>query len=228
MIHHRGILNRLLWMQEAYSLTSADTVLQKTPYGFDVSVWEFFLPLMAGARLVEARPGGHRDPTYLVEEMEREGVTTVHFVPSMLRAFVEEVGEGQCGSVRLVVASGEALGAELAERARMKLGREVENLYGPTEASVDVTRWRCEAGAGEVPIGRPIWNTRMYVMEEGWSAGGEGMRGELMIGGEGLARGYAGRAELTAERFVPDGMSGRSGERVYRTGDVGRWRATGR
>ncbi|HVG19444.1 MAG TPA: amino acid adenylation domain-containing protein, partial [Blastocatellia bacterium] len=165
---HRGISNRLQWMQEAYRLTDQDGVLQKTPFSFDVSVWEFFWPLMAGARLVVARPGGHQDGQYLVEVMARQQVTTAHFVPSMLRVFLEEEGLERCASVRQVMSSGEALTKELVKRYKERMPGKLHNLYGPTEAAVDVTSWECEIEEqqGLVPIGRPIGNTAIYVVNE--------------------------------------------------------------
>jgi amino acid adenylation domain-containing protein/non-ribosomal peptide synthase protein (TIGR01720 family) len=231
----KGIRNRLLWMQQEYGLGGEDCVLQKTPYGFDVSVWEFFLGLMVGARVVMARPGGHRESRYLAEVIEQEQVTTVHFVPSMLQAFVQEEGlEDKCRSLRRVISSGEALSVELARRAGGRLGCGVHNLYGPTEAAVDVTSWGCGGKEGESggeegvwePIGRPIANLRLYVLDEEMEAVGVGVEGELYIGGVGVARGYAGGAELTAERFVPNPVGG-EGERLYKTGDRGRWHEGG-
>ncbi len=223
---HRGICNRLLWMQEAYGLTPADRVLQKTPFTFDVSVWEFFWPLLSGARLVLARPEGHRDPSYLIDLIEAEGITTVHFVPSMLAAFLDIEGVERCASLRRVVASGEALSGELRRRFFTRLnGAELHNLYGPTEAAVDVSSHACgveETGAS-VPIGRPIANLELYVVEPGLAPAPVGVAGELWIGGVGVARGYQGRPELTAERFVPDPFGGAPGARVYRTGDLARW-----
>ena len=168
MNSHGGILNRLLWMQEYFGLTTDDVVLQKTPFSFDVSVWEFFWPLLEGARLVVAQPGGHQDSGYLVETIQREQVTTVHFVPSMLEVFVEEEGAAECASLRRVVASGEALSVSLQQRFEQRLGCGLYNLYGPTEAAVDVTAWECARGAVEqtVPIGHPIANTQVYVLDE--------------------------------------------------------------
>jgi tyrocidine synthetase-3 len=230
MVHHRGIVNRLLWMQEAYRLAAGDTVLQKTPFSFDVSVWEFFLPLLSGARLVLARPGGHREGAYLVELIARERVSVIHFVPSMLQVFLEERGlaAGGCRSLRLVVCSGEALSAELERRCRARLGAGLENLYGPTEASVDVTSWTCSA-TGEhlsVPIGRPIANTRIHLLDPYFDPAPIGVAGELAIGGVNVGRGYLGRPSLTAERFVPDPF-GEPGARLYRTGDLARHLAHG-
>jgi amino acid adenylation domain-containing protein len=227
---HRGIRNRLLWMQEYFGLESKDVVLQKTPFSFDVSVWEFFWPLMAGARLVMARPGGHQDSGYLVEAIEKEQVSTVHFVPSMLDVFLEEEEAGaRCGSLQRVICSGEAMSRGLQERFEQRLGCGLYNLYGPTEASVDVTVWNCERGTKEtvVPIGRPIANTEVYVVDEYGDPTPVGTAGEVYLGGEGLGRGYLGRADWTAERWVPDSLSGAEGARLYRTGDVGRRRADG-
>jgi amino acid adenylation domain-containing protein len=227
---HAAIANRLLWMQETYRLEAADRVLQKTPATFDVSVWEFFWPLLVGARLVVARPDGHRDPTYLLRTVVDEGITVLHFVPSMLQIFLEEPGAERAAGVRQVLASGEALSEELARRFFERLpGARLHNLYGPTEAAVDVTAWTCEPGAvgAGVPIGRPIANIQIRILDRGLRLVPAGSPGELCIAGAGLARGYLGRADLTAERFVPDPGSAGLGERLYRTGDLARWRPDG-
>ncbi|MES1240568.1 MAG: amino acid adenylation domain-containing protein, partial [Acidobacteriota bacterium] len=224
---HRAIVNRLLWMQEAYGLGAADRVLQKTPFSFDVSVWELFWPLMTGARLVFARPGGHREPAYLVERIEAEGVTTLHFVPSMLQVFLEEPDLHRCSSLRQVMASGEALPPDLADRCVRSLGVPLHNLYGPTEAAVDVTFRPCPGGERRVPIGRPIANLRIHLLDRTGRPVPLGTAGELHIGGEGLARGYLHRPALTAERFVPDPLAEAPGERLYRTGDLARHLADG-
>jgi amino acid adenylation domain-containing protein len=223
---HGGLLNRLLWMQKEYRLEPGDVVLQKTPFSFDVSVWEFFWPLMEGAKLVVARPGGHKDPSYLATLIEEQQVTTLHFVPSMLAVFLDEKRLKQCKSLRRVVCSGEALPQELARRCLAGMPwAELHNLYGPTEAAIDVTYWKClaEDAHASVPIGKPIANIRVYVVDEAMEPVPVGVPGELLLAGVGLARGYWGRGDLTAERFVPDGLSGRSGERLYRTGDLARW-----
>ncbi|WP_460625173.1 AMP-binding protein, partial [Kitasatospora kifunensis] len=225
---HAGIVNRLAWMQARYGLTAADRVLQKTPFGFDVSVWEFFWPLLEGAALVVARPGGHREPGYIAELVRETGVTTAHFVPSMLEVFLREPAAVGCTSLRVVVCSGEALPLEVQGRFFEVLpGAELHNLYGPTEASVDVTAWQCVPGqeSGSVPIGAPIANTRVYVLDAGLRPVPVGVGGELYLAGVQLARGYVGRTGLTAERFVasPFGL----GERLYRTGDIARWNAGG-
>ncbi|MFG3289587.1 amino acid adenylation domain-containing protein [Streptomyces sp. NPDC048179] len=229
-VPHRGIVNRLRWMQDAYRLTGADTVLQKTPISFDVSVWELFWPLLTGARLVPAAPGGHRDPAHLAALVRDERVTVCHFVPPMLDTFLAAGGAPDCGSLRLVVCSGEALPAELARRFHRELpGAALENLYGPTEASVDVTRWtsRPDRNGTAVPIGTPIANTRVYVLDALLRPAPVGVPGELYLGGVQLARGYGGRPDLTADRFVPDPYGSTPGARLYRTGDVARWHAEG-
>ena len=223
---HRGICNRLLWMQDALQLASDDRVLQKTPFSFDVSVWEFFWPLLCGARLVLARPGGQRDSGYLAGLIEATGITTVHFVPSLLAAFLDEPGLERCRDLRRVVCSGEALPAALAARAGERLpGAALYNLYGPTEAAVDVTWAACRPGERRpgVPIGRPIANTQVYVLDRRLRPVPMGVLGELYLGGVGLARGYLGQPGLTAERFVPDPCGLQAGGRLYRSGDVGRW-----
>jgi len=225
MNEHRGICNRLLWMQEEYGLTGEDRVLQKTPFSFDVSVWEFFWPLLTGARLVIARPEGHRDTAYLVNLIRESGITTLHFVPSMLRVFLEEEGLEDCGSLRRVICSGEALPHELQERCFARLpGAELHNLYGPTEAAVDVTYWACRRGDERltVPIGWPVANTHMYVLDPRLEPVPIGVPGELYIGGLQVGRGYVGRDDLTAERFVPDPFSHTPGARLYKTGDLAR------
>ncbi|HVR99644.1 MAG TPA: non-ribosomal peptide synthase/polyketide synthase, partial [Thermoanaerobaculia bacterium] len=226
MIPHRGIVNRLLWMQEAYPLTPGDRVLQKTPFNFDVSLGELFGPLLAGARLVFARPEGHKDTRYLADVIARERITSVHFVSSMLWAFLEVAGEADLSSVRRVLASGEALPPELVRRFFRFVDAELLNLYGPTEASVEVSVWACEPERPVVPIGRPISNLRLHVVDREMRPQPVGVSDELLLGGVGLARGYLGRPDLTAAAFVPDPF-GESGERLYRTGDLARTLADG-
>ncbi|MFI6540430.1 amino acid adenylation domain-containing protein [Nonomuraea sp. NPDC050547] len=224
-ITHRALANRIRWMQHAYPLRADDRVLQKTPAGFDVSGWEFWWPLTHGAQLVMARPGGHRDPAYLAEVMRGERVTVVHFVPSMLREFLDGLGAADLPCLRRIVCSGEALPGDLVERARAVLGTvAIENLYGPTEATIDVTAFEANAEA-VVPIGRPIWNTATHVLDTWLRPVPDGVAGELYLGGVQLARGYHGRAGLSAGHFVacPSG----AGERMYRTGDLVRRRADG-
>ncbi|MGW0885870.1 amino acid adenylation domain-containing protein [Streptomyces sp. NPDC002671] len=228
VVSHAGVVNRLVWMQSRFGLVPGERVLQKTPFGFDVSVWEFFWPLLWGGVLVVARPGGHRDPGYVAGLIEAEGVSTVHFVPSMLEAFLREPAAASCGGLRRVVCSGEALSVSVQDRFFEVFGAGVElhNLYGPTEASVDVTAWQCRAGADVVSIGGPVANTRLYVLDGALSPVPVGVGGELYIAGVQVARGYAGRAALTAERFVASPY-GEPGERLYRTGDLARWHADG-
>lgn len=236
---HRAIVNRLAWMQDALPIGLGDVVLQKTPYGFDVSVWELLWPLLRGARLVMAEPGGHRDPQYLAEVIQREAVTTLHFVPSMLDLFLEDRAvPTRCASLRQVVCSGEALPESTVRRYHELLSAPLHNLYGPTEAAIDVTWWPCrpEDAPGPVPIGAPIWNTRTYVLDEAQRPVPVGSPGELWLAGRQLAREYLGRPDLTAERFMPDpfaaewaaaGAPLEPGARMYRTGDLACWRPDG-
>ncbi|HEX6291081.1 MAG TPA: amino acid adenylation domain-containing protein [Herpetosiphonaceae bacterium] len=226
---HRGIVNRLLWMQDTYGLTAADRVLQKTPYSFDVSVWEFFWPLLSGATLVVARPEGHKDAAYLVDLIAEQQITTLHFVPSMLRVFLDEPQIERCASVRRVICSGEALALALQQRFFTKLSAELHNLYGPTEAAVDVTAWACErdTARSSVPIGRPVANTQIYLLDRWLRPVPVGVPGELYIGGVQLARAYHRRPALTAERFIPDPFSQNPGARLYKTGDLARYREDG-
>jgi len=227
-VPHKGVRNRLLWMQDYFGLDAGDAVLQKTPYTFDVSVWEFFWPLMFGARLVMAAPGDHKDPERLVELIERHGITTLHFVPSMLGAFLNAADFACCGSLRRVICSGEALTADLQKRFYERADAGLFNLYGPTEASIDVTVWDCRRDQPEtsVPIGRPIANTQIYLLDSHLNPVPAGVAGELYIGGVQLARGYLNQPGLSAERFVPNPFA-ETGERLYRTGDLARYRRDG-
>ncbi|MGY4641860.1 non-ribosomal peptide synthase/polyketide synthase [Pseudomonas sp. TE24901] len=224
---HAALTNRLCWMQQAYGLEASDSVLQKTPFSFDVSVWEFFWPLMTGARLVVAAPGDHRDPAKLVSLINGQRITTLHFVPSMLQAFLQDATVASCLSLQRIVCSGEALPADAQQQVFAKLPQAgLYNLYGPTEAAIDVTHWTCvEEGRDAVPIGRPIANLGCYVLDDNLAPAPVGVLGELYLGGMGLARGYHRRAALTAERFVTDPFG--SGERLYRTGDLARYRDDG-
>ncbi|MGW1931815.1 amino acid adenylation domain-containing protein, partial [Streptomyces sp. NPDC001919] len=237
-VTHRAIVNRLAWMQGAYGLTADDRVLQKTPSSFDVSVWEFFWALAEGATVVLARPDGHRDPEYLARLVAERGVTTAHFVPSMLAAFVRVMEASPDApdwpaSLRRVFCSGEALQGPDARRwweLTARSGRPpvpLHNLYGPTEAAVDVTYFPYEGSTEQaVPIGRPVWNTRLHVLDPFLRPVPEGVAGELYLAGVQLARGYHDRPALTADRFVADPF-GAPGERMYRTGDLVRRRADG-
>lgn len=228
---HQGLVNRILWMQKQYQLRPSDRVLQKTPFSFDVSGWEFFWPLLIGACLVMAKPGGHRDPAYLKQLIEEEGITHLHFVPSMLRVFLEQEGlRTACRSVQKVYCSGEALTVEQAQRFAARLPHaELHNLYGPTEAAIDVSYYACRPSVAEasIPIGRPIANTQLYVLDAQLQPVPIGVSGELHIGGIGLARGYLNRPELTAQRFIADPFSADPGARLYKTGDLARFRPDG-
>lgn len=219
---HAAVCNRLLWMQQAFNLQVDDSVLQKTPYTFDVSVWEFFWPLMTGARLVVARPDGHRDPAYLKDVIGQERITTLHFVPSMLRVFLDEPVTDGYSSLRRVICSGETLPTSLAKRFSDCCEAPLFNLYGPTEAAIDVSWFRHEMSVpgDSVPIGKPIGNTSLYVVNSSVFLTPKRMPGELLIGGVSLARGYYGNPALTAAAFIPNPFSKQSGQRLYRTGDL--------
>ncbi|HKS11817.1 MAG TPA: amino acid adenylation domain-containing protein, partial [Pseudomonas sp.] len=232
MNEHRGVVNRLLWTQDAYRLDARDAVLQKTPFSFDVSVWEFFWPLQTGARLVMARPGGHKDPAYLREVIRAAGITTLHFVPSMLDVFLAHGDASACAGLARVLCSGEALPGSLVRRFKAQLPSvALHNLYGPTEAAVDVTAWHCagplEQTPDNTPIGKPIANTQLYVLDSQGEPVPQGVVGELYIGGVQVARGYLNRAQLSAERFIDDPFSQQPEARLYRTGDVARHLADG-
>ena len=223
---HCGLVNRVLWMQDAYRLGPGDRVLQKTPYSFDVSVWEFFWPLITGASIVVAKPGGHRDNEYLVNAIVAHAVTTMHFVPSMLGLFLTGQGLERITTLRQVMSSGEALPFELTRRFFTLLpNTKLHNLYGPTEASIDVTYWECRPDYAQniVPIGYPIANTYLYILDEQLNPVPIGEAGELHIGGVGLARGYWNRPELTQERFIQDPFASEPGARLYKTGDLARY-----
>src|SRR6185295_17841195 len=233
MNEHRAVLNRLVWGQTTFDFGPGDRFLQKTPFSFDVSVVELFGPLLCGARLALAAPGGHQDASYLTRLIAEEEVTVVHFVPSMLGGFLDEAELSALRSVRRVMASGEALPAALADRFFARFAPpaasgylaavELHNLYGPTEAAVEVTHQICRAGSKRAPIGRPIANVQIHLLDGAGAPVPPGVSGELFIGGEQVGRGYLGRPDLTAERFVP----GPSGSRLYRTGDLARHLADG-
>ncbi len=226
---HLGLANRLLWMQDTYQLTAADRVLQKTPFSFDVSVWEFFWSLFTGARLVLAKPGGHQDSAYLVQLIAQQQITTLHFVPSMLQVFIEEPELEKYHSLKRVFCSGEALSVALQERFFERIEAELHNLYGPTEAAIDVTFWACQRGSSQrlVPIGRPIANTQIYLLDQHLQPVPIGVPGELHIGGVGLARGYLNRKELTDAKFISNPFSNELGARLYKTGDLARYKPDG-
>ena len=227
MLPHRILVNRLLWAQSVYRLTTADAMLLKAAPGFDVAIWETFAPLIAGARLVVARPGGQQDAGYLARTITGRQVTFAHFVPSMLELFLRELdggAAGDCRSLRQAFAGGEALSPALRDRFLARFpGVPLDNEYGPTETAIDVTRWVCAPGqdARRVPLGRPIGNLRVHLFDRSLQPVPIGVVGVLHVGGAGLARGYVGRPDLTAERFVPDPEG--NGMRLYDTGDLARW-----
>lgn len=224
MVSHRAITNRLLWMQRVFPMVQHERLLQKTPYGFDASIWEIFVPLMVGAQVVLAAPEGHRDTTYLATMVAKHRVTTLQLVPSQLVIFLEEREIGaSCRSLRRLFSGGEALPGPVKERVFERLNVELCNLYGPTEVSIDATFLPCEPGkyTDFVPIGRPLDNAQVYPLDPRGQLVPPGLGGELMVGGDGLARGYVGRPGLTAERFVPHPFAA-AGERLYRTGDLAR------
>ncbi|HEX7239095.1 MAG TPA: amino acid adenylation domain-containing protein, partial [Longimicrobiaceae bacterium] len=228
-VPHGALSNHMAWMGEEFPLGPGDRVLQKTSFSFDASVWELWAPLLSGAELVLAAPGAQRDPAQLVRTMGEEGVTVVQFVPTQLQVLLEEPGFGELRGVRRIFCGGEAFPAGAAARAGVLTGAEVVNLYGPTEACIDAT-WHVPTGEetrATLPIGRPVANVRAYVLERGGAPAPVGVPGELYLAGAQLARGYLGRPELTAERFVPDPF-GEPGGRLYRTGDRARWLAEGR
>jgi amino acid adenylation domain-containing protein len=224
MSTHRGICNLLRWMQEVFGLTAEDRHILKTPYSFDVSAWELFWPLVNGARLVIAKPEGHKDSAYLVQLVQDEGITTIVFAPSMMQLFLEERGVENCTTIKRALCAGEALPFELQERYFAKLDAELHNLYGPTEASVIVLHWKCERGSEKrvVPIGFPIANTQIYLLDERMQPVPRGVAGELYIGGTAVARGYLNRPELNEEKFVLDPFASKPDARLYRTGDLAR------
>lgn len=230
MVPHKSIVNRVLWMQTAFPLTSEDLVLQKTPFSFDASVWEFFAPLLAGARLLIVRPGGHQDNAYLVDVIAKEKVTTLQLVPSMYRVLLETKGIEACNSgLRRVFCGGEALPVAVQEKSFATFAADLHNLYGPTETAIDAAFWKCRpASAGVmVPIGRPIGNMQIHLLDRDMKLVPVGVAGELYIGGVGVSRGYLNRPDLTAERFVPDPFSTQPGARLYRSGDLARYQPSG-
>lgn len=225
---HSGLVNRICWMQSSYQLNYTERVLQKTPFSFDVSVWEFLWPLMSGSCLVIAKPEGQRDNKYLSELIVHECVTTLHFVPSMLQVFLKHSEIKENHSLQRVFCSGETLSFTLKEQFFGVLQRvELHNLYGPTEAAIDVTSFKCKLGGNSVPIGRPIANTQIYLLDALMQPVPIGTTGEIYIGGVGVARGYLNQPELTARKFIQDPFSDSPGARLYRTGDLGRYRPDG-
>jgi amino acid adenylation domain-containing protein len=226
---HAGIRNRLLWMQDAYPLTADDRVLHKTPVSFDPFVWEIFWPLIAGAQVVIAKPEGHKDASYLIRTITEQGITTMHFVPSLLRRFLAAPGVAGCAGLRRVFCSGEALPYDLRDRFLTTLNAELYNLYGPTEAAIDVTHFHCRRDISDplVPIGRPIANIRIHLLDAHRQPVPVGVPGELFIGGVGVGRGYLNRPDATAASFAADPFGADSSGMLYRTGDLARYRPDG-
>ncbi len=229
MVSHWAICNHMLWMQETFPLTETDKVLQKTPFTFDASVWEFYAPLLVGAQLVIAKPQGHQDSGYLIEIIAAQLVTIIQVVPSLLQMLLQDRGIKICHSLRRIFCGGEVLAIALQERLLTTLDVELHNLYGPTEACIDATFWTCQSGTHQqvVPIGRPIANTQIYVLNPHLQPVPIGVIGELHIGGVSLARGYLNRPELSAEKFIPHLFSDTPGARLYKTGDLGRYSPDG-
>jgi amino acid adenylation domain-containing protein len=225
---HLSLTSCMQWMQDSYGLMTVDTVLHKAAFGFDVSVWELFWPLTAGARLALARPGDHRDPARIIELIRQHRVTTLNFVPVMLQAFLAQEGIEHQTNLRFIICGGEAMPAATQAEALARLqGASLQNLYGPTEAAIHVTRWTCRAdGKSQVPIGRPISGTQTWVLDRNLNPVPPGVAGELYLGGIHLGRGYLNRPSLTAERFIANPQSN-TGERLYRTGDLVRWNDEG-
>ncbi|PZO65017.1 MAG: non-ribosomal peptide synthetase [Paracoccus denitrificans] len=226
VVEHRAIVNRLLWMADAYGIRPDDRILQKTPATFDVSVWEFFLPMLTGATLVMAPPGAHRDPSRIAALIRDAGITTLHFVPSMLSAFLAAPASDGL-RLRRVFCSGEELTADQRDRFHARITSELHNLYGPTEAAVDVSHWAATSDdtSDPVPIGWPVWNTQLLILDERGRPQPPGLAGRLYLGGVQLARGYLGRDDLTAARFVPDARN--PDALLYDTGDLARRRHDG-
>ena len=225
MIPHRAVANHIFWMQAEYPLTKADRIAQITPFSFDVSVWEFFAPLLTGARLIMARPRGHQEGAYLFELIAEQNVTILQLVPSALRMLLEEKEIENCNCLRSVFCGGETLPVELQAQFFTRLAADLFNFYGPTEACIDTTAWTCKRKSNQqiIPIGRPIANTQVYLLDAHLQPVPVGIPGELYIGGEGLARGYLNRPELTAEKFIPNRFSSVPGARLYKTGDLARY-----
>jgi amino acid adenylation domain-containing protein len=230
-ITHQSICNHMDWLLEEFSFNPADKILQKTPFSFDASVWEFHAPLLCGGTLVMARPDGHREPDYLIETIIEHGITTLQLVPSQMQMLLHAEKLEECRSLRRLFCGGEALDKRLLEQVLMRLGSSpwVTNLYGPTECTIDATFWSYTAATLPeiIPIGKAIANTQIYVLGPFYEPLKAGNAGELFIGGIPLARGYLNRPELTAQKFVPDPFSGRPGARLYKTGDLAEWNNEG-
>jgi amino acid adenylation domain-containing protein len=225
MLSHSNLSNHMFWMQETFPLTRADRVLQKTPFSFDASVWEFYAPLLVGGQLLIAQPGGHTDSDYLLKTIAQQQVTTVQLVPSLLQMLLEQGGIENCQLLKRVFCGGEILPVALQEKLFSQLNVNLCNLYGPTECCIDVTFWNCqrEMYGQRIPIGRPIFNTQIYILDSNLQPVPVGIPGELHIGGAGLARGYLNRPKLTQEKFIPNPFSNYPDSRLYKTGDLARY-----
>jgi amino acid adenylation domain-containing protein/non-ribosomal peptide synthase protein (TIGR01720 family) len=229
MVTHAGLCNHMVWMQAAYPLTATDCVLQKTPFSFDASVWEFYAPLLAGARLLMAKPGGHQEGSYLVEVMSRNQVTTLQLVPTLLRMLLEEKELESCDRLRRVYYGGAPIGVDLQRQFHARLDADLINLYGPTETTIQVASWVSERtqAEGAIPIGRPINNAQLHILDRRMQPVPAGVNGELYIGGVCLGRGYFNRPDMTAEKYLPNPFSREKGARLYRTGDLARYLSGG-
>ncbi|WP_133054602.1 non-ribosomal peptide synthetase, partial [Niastella populi] len=229
MLEHSGLVNRMRWMKRDLAVEEADVFLQKTPVTFDVSVWELFLPLICGSKLVFAKPDGHKDPVYLDTILETQKISIVHFVPSMLSAALDTIRWDRLEGLRHVICSGEALPKRIEESFKAKTSfSSLHNYYGPTEASIDVTAINLSqhpTAGHEVLIGKPVDNTSIYIVNEKNALQPVGVSGEILIGGDQVARGYLNREELTKEKFIASPF--KEGERLYKTGDLGRWLENG-
>ncbi len=226
MNQHKGVVNRLLWTQDNFRLHESDVILQKTTYSFDVSVWELFWPIIIGCKLVFAKPEGHKDNIYLIEKIVKEKITTIHFVPSMLHTIIDTEGIENCMSLKRVLCSGEALPYKLTEQFYKKMDNcSLHNLYGPTEAAVDVSYFPCLDYEKylTIPIGKPVSNTKLYILDKNSKIIPIGVSGELHIGGEQVARGYLKKPELTAEKFINNPFSDDPDSKLYKTGDLVRY-----
>jgi amino acid adenylation domain-containing protein len=225
LIQHQAVCNHLLWMQSAFPLTEADRIPQKYPFNFDAAVCEIFCPLLAGAQLIMTEPSEHWDMAQFIQLLTEQQITVLDLVPSMLQALLEDERFGACRSLRRVICGGESLSPELRDRLFAQVDAELINIYGPTETAIGSTSWTCRHGDSEyrVPIGRPISNTQVYLLDPHLNPVAVGVPGELYIGGDGLARGYLNRPDLTAERFIPDPFSCKAGCRLYKTGDLARY-----
>ncbi|HLL45921.1 MAG TPA: amino acid adenylation domain-containing protein, partial [Longimicrobiaceae bacterium] len=231
-VDHEALVNHMTWFVRELGFTAEDRVLEKTPIGFDGSIWEFFAPLIVGGEIVVAQQDGERDPAYLLHTVRSREITALQVLPALFRVLTDEPEFAECTSLRKVLCGGEALPGELYRRlSRLLPGTRLINLYGPAECCMNAATHVCEAGderSASVTIGRPVPNTRSYVLDPAMRLLPEGIPGELCVGGVQVARGYLGRSELTADRFVPDPFGGEAGARLYRTGDRVRWRADGR